>query len=206
MIVLDNVAKRYIKHWIFKQFSYKFEAGNCYAILGANGSGKSTLLRIIASMLTPTKGSIIYKIDSDTLANDEIYKYLSYCAPSLDIIEEMTLVEFLHFHFKFKKIIPAISIDNIIDMCQLEKAKHQYIRDFSSGMRQRVKLAQAFFSQSAILLLDEPCSNLDAAGIQLYQSWLLEWANHNNRICIIASNDEREYPNIPHIIDVNDYK
>jgi len=208
MITLEGVSKRYIKHWIFKDISYKFLAGQSYAILGANGSGKSTLLRVIGSMLSPSKGTITYPYINKNISTDTIYKHLTYCAPGMDIIEEMTLFEFFNFHFKFKKNINNIAINDLIDICQLDHAKNQLIRDYSSGMRQRVKLAQAFFSESSLILLDEPCTNLDNAGITLYQSWLSNYGNIHDRITIIASNDEREYSSIPieNIITVSQYK
>ena len=85
--------------------SYQFEQGQAYAILGDNGSGKSTLLRIIAGMLSPSSGKISYNLKNQAIPEDKIYKHISYCAPGMDIIEEMTLIEFLNFHFKFKQII-----------------------------------------------------------------------------------------------------
>lgn len=191
-------------NWVFKDINFTFEHLGVYAILGANGSGKSTLMRIIAGMQNHSSGKIHYEINGVIIESDKIFDYISYCAPAMDIIEEMTLKEFLTFHFSFKKIIPGYSIDQIIEEMNLGKFKHQLIMEYSSGMKQRVKLAQAFFTDAPILFLDEPTSNLDLDGVNLYLTWLQKFGH--NRITIVGSNDDREYPNPIGTIVMNDYK
>jgi len=203
-ISLNQVGKRYQQHWVFKGLDYTFESGKQYAILGANGSGKSTLLRILAGMQSPNKGSIEYNIDNALLNPEKLFGYVSFCAPGMDIIEEMSLKEFLTFHFTFKKILNGFTVDKIIEAIGLQKVSHKFIHDFSSGMKQRVKLAQAFFTATPLLLLDEPCSNLDLQGVATYQQWLKEYSA--GRLVIIASNDEREYEGAHGIISIQDYR
>lgn len=203
-ISLNQVGKRYQKHWVFKGLDYTFETGKQYAILGANGSGKSTLLRILAGMQNVNKGSIEYTFNNTNLNVEKLFGYVSFCAPGMDIIEEMSLKEFLSFHFTFKKILNGFTVDQIIEAIGLQKMSHKFIHDFSSGMKQRVKLAQAFFTETPLLLLDEPCSNLDLQGVQTYQDWLKQYSF--NRLVIIASNDEREYEGVHNIISMQDYK
>jgi len=204
-IYLKNISKRYHHHWIFKKISYVFEDGGTYVILGANGSGKSTLLRIIGGMQGFNAGELSYSLnDSSTLPPEKIFEQISYCAPGMDLIEELSLSEFLRFHFSFKKIIPGYGINQIMDAMQLSAASNKLIRDFSSGMKQRAKLAQAFFSDTPILLLDEPCSNLDQQGVVLYQKCLRD-LTHNKTI-IIASNDSREYQGAQIAINMDDFK
>jgi ABC-type multidrug transport system ATPase subunit len=203
-ISLSQVGKRYQSHWIFKGVNYTFEAGQQYAILGANGSGKSTLLRTVASMQHINKGKIEYTLTGKNVTGEKMYRHISYCAPGMDLIEELSLREFLQFHFSFKKILPGYTIDQVIELMGMQASSHKFIHEFSSGMKQRVKLAQAFFSQTPVLLLDEPCSNLDTAGVDMYLLWL---KNHTaNRLVIVASNDEREYEGISRLIAVADYK
>ena len=122
----------------------------------------------------------------------------------MDIIEELSLKEFLHFHFSFKKIRPEFTVASILQIMNMEAVANKYIHEFSSGMKQRAKLAQAFFTDTPILLLDEPCSNLDLQGVAMYRQWLQQYAT--NRLVIIASNDEREYEGVVDIIDIQDYK
>lgn len=203
-IELHHISKRYINHWVFKDVYNVYEGPNQYAILGANGSGKSTLLRMIAGMQSISKGQVTYEIKGKPVDHEHIFKYVSYCAPAMEVIEEMTLKEFLDFHFQFKKILPGWSVTRIIEAMELQHASAQFINEFSSGMKQRVKLAQAFFSDTPILLLDEPCSNLDLKGVHLYQQWLKELAG--NRLVIIASNDEREYTGAITTLDIQKFK
>ncbi|WP_216629362.1 ABC transporter ATP-binding protein [Taibaiella lutea] len=203
-ISVNQVGKRYQQHWVFKGLDYTFENGKQYAILGANGSGKSTLLRMLAGMQSPNKGTIEYNINNTQLSTEKLFQHVSFCAPGMDIIEEMSLKEFLTFHFTFKKILNGFTVDKIIEAMGLQKVSHKFIHDFSSGMKQRVKLAQAFFTQTSLLLLDEPCSNLDLQGVQTYQDWLKQYSH--NRLIIIASNDEREYEGVHDLISMQDYK
>ena len=205
-ISLKEAGKRYQNHWIFKGVTYTFEQGKSYAILGANGSGKSTLLRIVAGMQHLNKGEISYRSDDDeTVLNPEqIFKLVSYCAPGMDILEELSLREFLKFHFSFKKIVPGHTVASVLEAMGMEKAGDKFIHEFSSGMKQRAKLAQAFFTDTPILLLDEPCSNLDTQGVNMYLQWLRQYSA--GKLVIIASNDEREYEGVAATIDIQDYK
>jgi ABC-type multidrug transport system ATPase subunit len=203
-IELHHISKRYINHWVFREVHNVYEGPNQYAILGANGSGKSTLLRMIAGMQSISKGQVTYEINGKTVDPEQIFKYVSYCAPAMEVVEEMTLKEFLDFHFQFKKLLPGWTVTSIIEAMELQRAATQFINEFSSGMKQRVKLAQAFFSDTPILLLDEPCSNLDQKGVNLYQQWLQELAG--NRLVIIASNDEREYTGAISTLDIQAFK
>lgn len=203
-ISLNQVGKRYQQHWVFKGVSYVFEAGKRYAVLGANGSGKSTLLRIIAGMQHANKGSLEYLLQEQKINPESVYNKISYCAPGMDLIEEMSLAEFLTFHFTFKPVKPPFTATTIMETMGMLAVKNKFIHEFSSGMKQRVKLAQAFFTDTPVLLLDEPCSNLDTQGVAMYQQWLQEYAG--GRLVIIASNDEREYIGVADTISIQDYQ
>lgn len=203
-ISLNQVGKRYQQHWVFKGIDYTFEAGKQYAVLGANGSGKSTLLRIIAGMQHTNKGTIEYLSAGKKTAPEYIFSKVSYCAPGMDLIEEMSLSEFLSFHFTFKKMVPSFDVNSIMETMGMFAVRNKFIHEFSSGMKQRVKLAQAFFTDTPILLLDEPCSNLDTQGVDMYQLWLQKYTT--DRLVIIASNDEREYAGVVATISIQDYQ
>ena len=202
-ISVEQLSKRFVQHYIFRGVTLQLALGQSYALLGANGSGKSTLLRIIAGMQSPTKGTVQYHNAQGTLLETP-YQHLSFCAPGMELIEELTLAEMLHFHFRFKAILPGHSIASIIDTIGLQSAQHKPLVDYSSGMRQRVKLAQAIFAHTPILMLDEPCTNLDQAGVAQYQQWIASYTQ--DRLLIIASNEEREYQACQHIIKMEDYK
>lgn len=203
-IKLSNAGKRFNREWIFRRADLEFISGKAYAITGPNGSGKSTLLQSIGGMLQLSEGSIEYSIDSKPLAIEEAYQHTSFCAPYLDVIEEMTLTEFLSFHNQFKSFINGFSVKKIIEILGLEAAAHKQIRYYSSGMKQRVKLAQTIFSDTALLLLDEPVTNLDDKGIALYHSLIDNYCKE--RLVIVCSNDPVEYSFTEERISVLDFK
>ena len=203
-ICLEATGKRYLKNWVFSHIDYVFEQPGNYALLGANGSGKSTLLRIIAGMQSPSTGKVIYSQNGGNIPVASAFSHLSFCAPGMEIVEEMTLLEFLEFHFSFKRLLPGLSIKTIIELMGLSKAAHKQLGDYSSGMKQRVKLAQAIFADTPILMLDEPATNLDEAGVQQYLQWMDQYAK--DRLVIVASNDEREYSFCKDRIRLADYQ
>jgi ABC-type multidrug transport system ATPase subunit len=203
-ICLSNVGKRFNRDWIFKNLNYQFQPGKHYAITGPNGSGKSTLLQIISGSTISNEGAIEYWEGKEQLAPEKVFQKISFTAPYLELIEEMTFIEFLNFHQKMKGWINNFSSEDIIEILQLEKSSHKQIRYFSSGMKQRVKLAQALFSNVSAIFLDEPLTNLDEEGNQLYYGLIEKYCS--NRITIISSNDEKEYSFCNEIISMNDYK
>ena len=203
-VSLTDAGKRFNRDWIFRHFNYSFEAGQSYAITGPNGSGKSTLLQVLSGGMYINEGKIEYRILNREQKNEEVYREVSICAPYLEVVEEMTLTEFLDFHHGFKPFLPGVTTDSIIAAIGLEKAVNKQIRYYSSGMKQRVKLAQCIFSDTAIVLLDEPCTNLDAAGIELYHSLINDYCK--DRLVVVSSNDEVEYKFCGERININDYK
>lgn len=199
-----DLGKRFNRSWIFRHVNYQFSSGIFYAITGPNGSGKSTLLQILSGSRLYNEGSIKY-FDADTeIESEKIFQYVSFAAPYIELVEEMTLIEFLQFHHKMKGIIPAKSVNDIIDEIGLLRATHQEIRYFSSGMKQRVKLAQAIFSDSKLLLLDEPLTNLDSEGYSLYLTMINKYCT--DRVVVISSNDKNEYAFCNEVIDINSFK
>jgi ABC-type multidrug transport system ATPase subunit len=203
-ISLEQVSKRFQRYWIFKDITYSFSVPGTYALLGPNGSGKSTLLRILAGMQAPSKGKVHFTKNDQPLPANEVFTYAGFSAPGMELVEELTLREFLDFHFSFKRPISGLNTESIITLCALQDAAGKQIGDYSSGMKQRVKLAQAIFSDTPILLLDEPCTNLDQQGVNQYHSWIEQYSK--NRLVIVASNDEREYFFCKEQLDIEAYK
>jgi ABC-type multidrug transport system ATPase subunit len=199
-ISLTDAGKRFNKDWIFKGLDFQFEHGNHYALIGNNGSGKSTLLQIIAGYTTLSKGTITWgPFDTHT-----IFQQLSIAAPYLELIEEFTTLEQFQFHAKFKQINTQLTYAQIIELIGLKNATNKQIRYFSSGMKQRLKLALAIFSETPILLLDEPCSNLDKEGYELYHHLISNYALA--KLIIVGSNDPQEYTFCNKQINLMDYK
>jgi ABC-type multidrug transport system ATPase subunit len=190
-IELLQAGRRFNREWIFRNATLSFSSDTSYAITGPNGSGKSTLLQCLAGMLRLSEGKIRYRDRDQEVPEEQTFRCVSFCAPYLELIEEMNLVEFLDFHRSFKPFINDFSTKDIIRIIGLEKSADKQIRYYSSGMKQRVKLAQAILSDTGALFLDEPCTNLDAAGIDLYHSMITEYGS--GRLIVVSSNDETEY-------------
>ncbi len=201
-ISLLNAGKRYNREWIFRHLDFNFLPGGAYAITGANGSGKSTLLQVIAGAILQSEGQVQYHNNASGLNRVDSFRFMAIAAPYLELVEEMTATEFLNFHSTFKELTTGAG--DILQEVGLQAAAGKQIRYFSSGMKQRLKLAQAFFSKTPVLLLDEPTTNLDAEGTALYHS--LVAAHSRNRLVIISSNDEKEYSFCQEIISISDYK
>ena len=201
-ITLNNVGKRFNREWIFRHFSYSFIEQKKYAITGSNGSGKSTLLQVIAGSLSHNEGKVDFTFQQKPIEEEQHFQHISIAAPYLELIEEMTSGEFLSFHKQFKKL--TLADKEILEIVGLQKAVNKQIRYYSSGMKQRLKLAQAFFSNTPILLLDEPTTNLDADGIALYHTLIANYTK--DKLVIVSSNVKQEYDFCEEVIEILKYK
>lgn len=205
-LALDNIGKRYNFEWIFRSVNYEFTSDHNYVIIGSNGSGKSTLLQVIAGNLIASEGKITYTDDnSKNISEEDIFKKLSFASPYLELYEDFTLVESIEFQAQFKPLMKGLSTQQIVDLCELEKDKNKQLKNYSSGMKQRVRLALAILCDSPLLLLDEPTSNLDKKAIGWYQNLISQYAS--NRLIIVCSNEqEHEYPFCDKQLNIEDFK
>ena len=205
-ITLSNIGKRYNYEWIFRNVNYEFTSADKYVILGGNGSGKSTLLQVIAGNLTSSEGEINYTVNPQKqVVVENIFQHLSYASPYLELFEEFTLAESIEFQAKFKPFYSGLDTKAIIALTQLEKAKNKQLKNYSSGMKQRVRLAMAILADTPLLLLDEPTSNLDKKAIGWYQDLITKYGN--NRLVVVCSNQiEHEYFFCNKQLNIDDYK
>ena len=203
-LLIDQLGKRFNREWIFKQFSAKLQAGKSYTFVGPNGSGKSTLLHVISGVMPSTEGKIIYQLGNQTIEEDKWYRQLVIAAPYLELIEEFSLLELLDFHTRFKPFKEGISKNELIERIELEGSKNKAIKYFSSGMKQRLKLAFAFYSDVPVVMLDEPTSNLDAKWSAWYREEVQQLSP--DQILLICSNVPAEYDFCDTIINVSEFK
>ena len=202
-IELQKAGKKYFREWVFRNVNTVIEPSDKIAITGPNGSGKSTLLKVLSGQLSPSQGTIVYE-DNTIIPVENIYREITFTAPYIDLIDEFTLMELLEFHFAFKQPIHQHTTQSLLQLSGLEKQKNKAIKSFSSGMKQRVKLLTTIMSNNKIVILDEPTTNLDQAGVDWYLQ-LVESAKAN-KIIITGSNMEREYSYCNHVINIADYK
>ena len=199
LVYITKAGKKFGHKWVFKNLDALIEPANLCSITGKNGSGKSTLLLMVAGYITPSAGTLHWTLNRQTVPQDKLFNHLTISSPYLELIEDFTLLELIRFHKKFKAFLQDMSDDDLIGLSGLSASKDKQIRQFSSGMKQRVKLLLAIVSKSDLLLLDEPCSNLDADGVQWYQQLLHDFSP--NRSIVIASNHkDEEYPGATNFI------
>lgn len=204
-IVIENTSKRYIKEWVFRDLSFTFTNEKSYVILGSNGSGKSTLLQVIATVLTPSKGKVSYMDSDEEIESEKIYKHISIASPYMELPEEFTLAEVVDFHLKLKSFYNDICRDQFLEICYLDQWKNKVVRNFSSGMKQRLKLALAIITKSDALFLDEPSSNLDRKGIDWYKDLVMKYKK--DRIVMVCSNNiPDEFFFCDEQLNIEDYK
>jgi ABC-type multidrug transport system ATPase subunit len=204
-IVLDKAGKQFSRNWIFRNLSLSISSPQKLAILGPNGSGKSTLLQMMSGHLSPTEGKIQFSQNGTSFDIENVFQQISIATPYLELIEEFTLTEIIDFHFKFKKPVNNLSTDEIIRLTELEKAKNKAFKFFSSGMKQRAKLALAILSDVQIVLLDEPLSNLDKAAGAWYRKMVEDYLK--NKLVVVCSNHHPgEYDFCEQVMNINDYK
>ena len=204
-ITLSDAGKKFRSQWIFRHLNLEIAPGDKVAITGFNGSGKSTLLQTISGFQSLSEGQLNHTNNQSVITTDQWYHHLAYAAPYLDLPEEYTFEELINFQQTFKPFAAGTNTESIIRLSGLKGIEQKPIKNFSSGMKQRVKLVLAIMSDTPLLLLDEPLSNLDQNGVDWYRS-LIE--NHaGNKIILVCSNNIREeifFCN--RVLNIHDYK
>jgi ABC-type multidrug transport system ATPase subunit len=209
-ITASQLGKRYRREWIFRRVDLVLEAGNSYVFVGPNGSGKSTLLQVLAGMQPTSAGTLQYSLEGTAtrrgtwLEEEDWYRHMVLAAPYLELVEELTLSELLAFHSRFKPFRGGANVPELLDRMQLSHARNKEIKFFSSGMKQRVKLGLAFFSEAQAVLLDEPTANLDRQGVAWYQEQVRLLPP--DVLLLLGSNVPAEYDFVPNVLDMMQWK
>ena len=201
-IKVQGVGKKFGHNWIFRNINFDFDKGKSYAITGNNGSGKTTLLKILAGILPLSVGEIKYESKDKSIKPDDFFNYITIAGPYTELIEEFTLIEVLQFYVQFKSI--QITQKELLDITNFNDVKNLPVRFFSSGMKQKLKLALAMYSVSEVVFLDEPTSNFDKENT----SWYLDNIENAtlDKILIICSNQQYEYSFCHKVLNVNMFK
>ena len=190
---LTDIGKKFGSNIIFKGINLNIPAASRLVIQGANGSGKSTLLQVISGFLIPDKGTVTWKEGNTVIPAEKVHAHISVSAPYLEVPEEFTLSELLAFHSRFRPFQGDLSAEEALSISGLEHVHSRQVRNFSSGMKQRVRLTLALLSRSGMLLLDEPTANLDKKAIEWYAGLLEKYAGE--RTVVVCSNSQpADYP------------
>ena len=187
---ISGTGKRFQGKWVFRGIDLQIGPGKRQVIAGKNGSGKSTLLQMIAGFRTPSEGNIAWFLEGRQLHPDFIYRHVAMAAPGLDPTEEFTFPELIAFHRRFKPFPGSPGTDHILEIAGLAASRDKLIKYFSSGMKQRVKLVMALIPSSGLVLLDEPCTNLDEESREWYRDLLQRYTT--GKTIVVASNHNPE--------------
>lgn len=204
-ISLLSIGKKFGSEWIFRELTTEIKTGEKLLISGGNGSGKSTLLQVISGFITPNEGQIIYSLDNKKVEAENLKNHISLASPYLQLIEDFTLTEAIEHSRVFKPFVNKLSAVEVIEMIELSHAKNKLIKQFSSGMKQRLKLGLAILADTPLLLLDEPVSNLDKNAIKWYKNLIQTYAL-NRTIIVCSNNIDEEHFFCTGQLNLSDYK
>jgi heme exporter protein A len=190
-VKVASVAKHFNRRPVFADISFEVRTGDVFGIVGRNGSGKSTLLKIVAGVLTPSRGSVAYERDGAAIPPEHLFRSIGFVAPYLMLFDEFSAAENIRL-FAGVRGIPYSTSEtaSLLERVGLPTDRDDPVRAFSSGMKQRVKLAFAILHRPPVLLFDEPISNLDNDGVETVYAIIRE---QRERGCvIIATNDQSD--------------
>ncbi len=202
-LTLVNICKHYSTTLLFKNISFEVNPGEVLAIAGWNGSGKSTLLRIIAGLVRPTAGKVEMFFRNEPIPKESRRRFLGMVAPSLATYDELTALENMEFFCRVRGIsYDRQRCESILERVGLTEQSKKMCGNFSSGMKQRLKLVQALLHEPPLLLLDEPGSNLDSKGIKIVEDIILQQRQFG--MTVIASNEKREVDYADRVINLSE--
>ncbi len=204
-ITVTDAGKKFGKEWIFRHLNLTVEQGQKIVILGLNGSGKSTLLQALTGYLTLNNGMVTYTVNQKQLEEHEHYKFLSLASPYLELIEDFTLQEQIEHAGIYKSFLNGLTTQQVLELSGLSPHASKYIKLFSSGMKQRLKLTLAILADAPILFLDEPTTNLDATVINWYKEMIATYAHHKT-IVVCSNSVKEEYEFCETILTMEDLK
>lgn len=204
-IKLTDAGKKFGREWIFRHVSLDISSGQKIAILGLNGSGKSTLLQALTGYLTLNEGELTYSTHDKNIDSENQYSFISLASPYLELVEDFTLQEQIAHTQIYKPFLNSLNVAQIVELSGLGAHKDKFIKLFSSGMKQRLKLTLAILADAPVLFLDEPTTNLDATVIDWYKYMINTYALHKT-IIVCSNSIKDEYAFCDKVISMEDFK
>ncbi|MFZ1321099.1 MAG: ABC transporter ATP-binding protein [Ignavibacteria bacterium] len=203
----EKISKSYSGKIIFKNFSITLKSGESVTILGRNGSGKSTLIKLLTGLIASNKGKVNLKVNESTVPQNLWYSHIGLISPYLNLYDELTGIENLEFFCSLRNNSDTDmkeKIDFYLNKVRLFEKRNEPLKNYSSGMKQKLKLIFAIINEPGILYMDEPRSNLDAEGIDI----ICQTAEDQKKkgILIVATNDTDDIQLCENSINIEDYK
>lgn len=205
LLKLDNVTKTFGRRLIFKDLNYTFTSGKVYGIAGPNGSGKSTLVKIMSGLISSTSGKVIHMLGEKTITPEQLHNYMGFLSPYLFLYDEFSAEENLQYFAHIRGVrYDDEKVKQLLEEFNLYDRRNDLLKEYSSGMKQRIKLLFALIHKPYLLILDEPTSNLDNEGKDKFYQIIKDEARLN--LAIIASNEESDLALCDEIIYLKNYK
>lgn len=199
----ENLAHSFYGKTLFKNLDLELSSGDSLAITGKNGSGKSTLIKIIANLLHPARGKVTLNAGEKDVPREDFYMHAGMAAPYLNLYDELTGQENLQFFSSLKNGNPS-SIEPLLKKANIYDSRNKSVKNYSSGMKQRLKLCFALLNNPQVLLLDEPMTNLDVEGDDFVRSMAADQKERG--ILIVATNSIDEAALCSKNINVEDFQ
>ncbi len=201
----NELNKTFGRRLIFNCINFRYDENGVFGISGPNGSGKSTLVKIIAGLISPTKGKIIHKNSGKEIIPEKLHNHIGFVSPYLVLYEEFTAWENLNIFSKIREIkLDKDYAKDLLNRFLLYNRRDDLVKTYSSGMKQRMKFIFALIHQPELLIFDEPTSNLDDEGKNLVYEIIENKSKES--IIIIASNDKADLDLCPEILDLKLFK
>lgn len=201
-LVLEDLAKLYNSHWIFRHLNLSIASGSRWAIRGHNGSGKSTLTAILLGLTLPTEGKVKCIKKGTDVPAENLPLFTSFASPYMLVPQELTVRQLYRNYNRFRTC--SLDEEAFVRKAWLEGDDHKTIAQFSTGMVQRLRLTLALSTNSDLVILDEPTSNLDVKGKEWFDSMISE--HLGPRTLIIASNEESDLSHCEYSLQISDYQ
>ncbi len=204
-VELENITKTFGRRLIFKNISIKLNAPSVIGISGRNGAGKSTFVKILAGLISPSKGKVKHYLSDKLIETEKVFKHLGFVSPYLVLYDEFTATENLFYYCKIRNIDYDKSFaKELLEKVNLYDRRNDLVKTYSSGMKQRLKYAFALIHKPSLIILDEPTSNLDNSGKQVVYEFIETYGKE--KLVIVASNEQSDLDYCNEIIELEKFK
>jgi heme exporter protein A len=204
-LTAEGINKTFGRRLIFNDIGFKINSPSIFGISGPNGSGKSTLVKIIANILSPSKGKISHHLNSSEIKPEKLHNNIGLVSPYLVLYDEFTAYENLSYFSEIRgSSFNKERIDDLLNKFLLFNRRNDLVKTYSSGMKQRLKFIFALMHSPELIILDEPTSNLDEDGKEVVYELVKEEGSQN--VVIVASNEERDLLLCDKIIKLENFK
>lgn len=180
---------KYNKFKALNSISLDFYPARISVLFGPNGAGKTTLLKVVASIIKPNKGVILFNNQDIANIQDEYRGKIGFLSHELMIYNNLTAKENLSFWaIAYRKDKEEKEIDNLLHLVGLSDVGNKLVRHYSRGMKQRLALARSLLNEPDIIIWDEPFTGIDAMTTEIIIN-IIEKKKNDGNIIIVSTHD-----------------